>query len=97
MKKLLLLGFFLFSFVITPSTVAAGNSFVSVVNPVRGSEFWEMKDQKPETAVLGQIEILESFNLPATWLIRFDALDDQNIIQGLKKRSSDEKGLFLEG
>src|SRR3989344_5129524 len=96
MKKLLLLGFFLFSFVITPSTVAAGNSFVSVVNPVRGSEFWEMKDQKPETAVLGQIEILESFNLPATWLIRFDALDDQNIIQGLKKRSSDEKGLFLE-
>lgn len=96
MKKLFIVFFFLFSLFFIPSTFAADNAFVSIVNPIRGKDFWDLKNTQPETAVGGQISILQKFNLSATWLIRFDALDDQNIIQELKKRPLDEKGLFLE-
>ncbi len=96
MKKLLIVFLFLFSIFFVPTTFAADNAFVSIVNPVRGSDFWDSQNQKPETAVLGQIEILRQFNFPATWLIRFDVLDNKNIIDALKNRPSDEKGLFLE-
>lgn len=64
MKKLFLLLIF-FSFLNVSTTFAAGNSFVSIVNPIRGSEFWDIEGQKPETAVLGQISILKQFNFPA--------------------------------
>jgi len=87
---------FLFSIILVPKTFAQGDSFVSIVNPVRGADFWDIKDQKPETVILGQTAILDRFNLPATWLLRFDALDNKNIIDMLKNRPSDEKGLFLE-
>ena len=96
MKKYALLILFLFSFFLAPRVFAQNNDFVSVVNPVRGNDFWELDSQKPETSITGQIAILKKFNLPATWLIRFDALDDQEIISQIKQRSSDEKGLFLE-
>ncbi|MBI2599407.1 hypothetical protein HYW43_00620, partial [Candidatus Daviesbacteria bacterium] len=96
MKKLISLVLFLSSLILVPQVLAQNNSYISIVNPVRGNDFWDLKDQKPETAVLGQIAILEKFNLPATWLIRFDALDNQNITLKLKERPLDEKGLFLE-
>ncbi|MBI2196435.1 hypothetical protein HYU45_02365 [Candidatus Daviesbacteria bacterium] len=96
MKRFVCFVFFLLLLIFAPQAFAQGNSYVSIVNPVRGDDFWDLKDQKPETAVLGQIAILEKFNLPATWLIRFDALDNQNITLKLKERSLDEKGLFLE-
>ncbi len=96
MRKLLFLVFFLFSLILVPRTLAQNNSFISVVNPVRGNDFWDLKDQKPETAVIGQSEILNKFGLSATWLIRFDALEDKKIIEAMKDRLSDEKGLFLE-
>lgn len=72
------------------------NSFVSVVNPIRGSDFWEDKAQNPKTAVFGQMEILDKFKLPATWLIRYDALFETEIINKLKDLKDDEKGIFLE-
>ncbi len=96
MKKLIFLLLCLLSTFIAPVAFAQGNSFVSIVNPVRGDDFWDLKDQKIETAVLGQIEILNNFTLPATWLIRFDALDEGRVIRELKNRYQDEKGLFLE-
>lgn len=89
--------FFLTVFILffAPLTFAADNTFISIVNPVRGFEFWDKTEQMPQTAVEGQIEILKKFHLPATWLLRFDALDDKKIIDDLNK-ISDEKGLFLE-
>lgn len=95
MLKIFYLFFFLLNFI--PHTIfAQESSFVSIVNPVRGSDFWDLKNQDPQIAVLGQIDILNQFNLPATWLYRFDALNDKKIIEALKKRPDDEKGLFLE-
>lgn len=96
MKKLSFLICFLILTIFVPRTFAQSSSFVSIVNPIRGADFWDIKNQAVGTAVLGQIEILNKFNLPATWLLRFDAVEDKNIIEALRKRPADEKGLFLE-
>lgn len=95
-KFLNILIFLLISIIFTPQAFAQSPNFVSIVNPVRGNDFWELKDQSPETAVLGKIEILKRFNLGATWLVRFDALENQGLINTLKERKVDEKGIFLE-
>lgn len=87
--------FIFFFFFITP-VAHAQTSFVSVVNPVRGADFWGLENQTPQTVVKGQAEILREANIPATWLIRFDALDEKEIIDVLSKLPSHEKGLFLE-
>lgn len=72
-------------------------AFITIVNPVRGSEFWELKDQRPVDAVLGQLQVLNKFLLPATWLMRFDSLNDTTLVAALQKSSlADEKGLLLE-
>ncbi len=87
---------FLFLGLLNASNVfASANSFVSIVNPVRGADFWDLKNQRPETAVEGQIQILKQLDLKTTWLLRFDALNYKQIIEDLGKLP-DEKGLFLE-
>ncbi len=95
-KPIFLTIFSFLSLFITSSAFAQGSSFVSIVNPVRGGDFWEEKDQQPQTVVFGQLEILRQQNIPATWLIRFDALKNTNITDALKDVQSNEKGLFLE-
>ena len=95
-KNLFKIIFFaLFTFFLAQPILASQNSFVSVVNPIRGNDFWEQKDQKIETAVLGENEILKKYKVPATYLFRYDALLDKNLADKLNN-SPDEKGLFLE-
>lgn len=96
MKRLLFLVSFLVSIIFTSDAFAQSNAFVSIINPVRGNDFWDIGSQREDTAVLGQIDILKKFNLSATWLVRFDALDNGRIIDLLKSRFLDEEGLFLE-
>lgn len=80
-----------------PAQAESLSSFISVVNPVRGKDFWEEKDQKPLDAVLGQWQILQSFNVFATWLLRFDVLSDPEIPTFFKSLPpTHEIGLFLE-
>ncbi len=95
-KPIFLTIFSFLSLFITSFAFAQSSSFVSIVNPVRGGDFWEEKDQRPQTVVFGQLEILRQQNIPATWLIRFDALKNTNITDALKDVQSNEKGLFLE-
>ncbi|MEK7616941.1 MAG: hypothetical protein AAB414_02715 [Patescibacteria group bacterium] len=78
------------------SAQALENSFVTVVNPIRGEDFWQEQGQKIATAVSGQLTILKEFDLPATWLIRFDALKVDEVTSILKSLPDHEKGLFLE-
>lgn len=79
----------------TPVAWANTNSFVSVVNPVRGSDFWDTKDQLIDKAVRGQVEVLRKYNVPGTYLLRFDVLGQSDLINFLKENSND-LGLFLE-
>src|SRR5690348_8493517 len=96
-KIIKLLGSFLVSFLFffspVPIHAQSSNSFVTIVNPVRGDEFWKENNQAPRDAVLGESSILTEFNLPATWLLRFDALDDKSIDQEVTRRSLYEPGL----
>lgn len=87
--------FSLYALLYPAAAFAQQNSFVSIVNPVRGDDFKQLKDQKPEEAVLGQAEILNKFSLPATWLLRYDVLSNKSVI-GILNSRNDEKGLFLE-
>lgn len=79
-----------------PNLVFAQNSFASVINPIRGSDFWDISDQSIETAFLGESEILKKYQVSATWLIRYDVFLNQSLISKLKNLTTDEKGLFLE-
>lgn len=88
--------FFVLICSLTPIALAKENSFTSIVNPVRGADFWELKNQTVEEAFLGEATILDKYKASATWLLRFDAFDNPKIIDSLKSRSSDEIGLFLE-
>ncbi len=85
-------------FFVAPVPVkASGNSFVSIVNPVRGNDFWSLPDQTPADAIRGESDILKAKSLPATWLVRFDALGNSDVFQVLENLpGSDEKGLLLE-
>lgn len=75
---------------------ALENNFVSIVNPIRGEDFFEGK-QAPEVPVLGQMEILKKNNLSATWLVRYDALNLPEISKSLKSiPPNHEIGLFME-
>lgn len=75
---------------------AQGSAFVSVVNPLRGGDFWENRNQTPVKVVDEQMEILSQSNIQPTWLLRYDVLADPEIISRLKKYPNHEKGLFLE-
>lgn len=97
MKKLLGL-LILFVFLLFPShSFAQTNSYANIVNPIRGADFWDLPNQKPEDAVLGQIEVLKQKNVSATWLIRYDALKNDSLLQAIQSiPTNHEKGLFLE-
>lgn len=100
MKKVFILFLFLFTLVLpfnVNAQTSGSSAFINVVNPIRGADFWDMQNQKPEEVVYGQIEILKQKNVPATWLIRYDALKNEGLLQAISTvPQTHEKGLFLE-
>ncbi len=94
--SVLLITLFILFFSATQPTSAAGDSFISIVNPVRGGEFWSLGNATPSENVNAQTQILDKYNLSATWLLRFDALNDSKITSLIKDRKNDEEGIFLE-
>jgi len=93
--KLAKLLLFLFLTMSMHNSVLAAD-IVSIVNPIRGNDFWQ--NSKTITEVPNfQSQLISALNLPATWLVRFDALIDPSIQDFLRKiDSSNEVGLFLE-
>lgn len=69
------------------------NQFVTIVNPVRISTY--TKD--PGASIGFQYREVKKRNLPATWLLTYDAILDSGIDSVAKEMdSSQELGLFLE-
>ncbi len=94
--KIFLIGFLL-SIITSPDTaLAKTNNFISVVNPIRGDDFWELKDQTSSTVVRSQLEMAQALKIPVTWLIRYDGLKNPEIVSLLNNSPTDEVGLFLE-
>lgn len=69
------------------------NQFINIVNPVRISSY----TQNPAASFKSQYSEVAKRNLPATWLLTYDAISDDNLSNLAKKMDqSQELGLFLE-
>lgn len=96
LKIFLLLVFFSLISFFTPSAFAQEKKDIVLVNPIRGSDFWTHNFSILDTPSK-QYEIIKKDNLPATWLVRYDALIDpnvQNFLKGLDP--SQDIGIFFE-
>ena len=67
-----------------------------LVNPIRGSDFWNYNYSLTETPKK-QYELIKKNNFPATWLIRYDALTNPEVQEFLKTLdTSQDIGIFME-
>ena len=87
-------------FLAHPSTTIFAKSincedrYVTLVNPVRGRNLWTDRTTDP---IIQQYSKINQYNLPATWLLQYDAINDQELIDTFNKfNNNQEKGLFLE-
>lgn len=97
-KKIKIAIFLLFCFFLFKKTsLAAGNSFVNIVNPVRGDEFFDIKPADILSGVRIQKNLTDDFKLKATWLLRYDALDSQEFTSFFRNGfNGHELGIFME-
>lgn len=74
---------------------AVAISIITLVFPIRGREFWR---QGKEIEHLDSLtKLVQERKLPATWLIHYDVLDDQQIINRLKALPKNQEiGVFSE-
>ncbi len=71
-----------------------GDRYLTLVNPIRGRELWSDKSLKP---LKDQYAAVSSYGLPATWLVQYDVLTDEELKNYLKQfNNQQELGLFLE-
>jgi hypothetical protein len=69
---------------------------ITIVNPIRGNDFWSHNFGILDTPQK-QYELISQKNLSATWLIRYDALKDEKVVEFLKSlNSQQEVGIFFE-
>jgi hypothetical protein len=75
---------------------AADTNYVTPVFPVRGRQFWRQGGDISN--FLSLQKIVDDSGLPATWLVQYDTLFDNDITGNLQKysTSSSEIGIFLE-
>lgn len=67
-------------------------AFITIINPIRDREFWHDRGLL-ERHILAS----EKYKLPATWLLGYDVLDDEEVTERLKKTlPRDELGVLLE-
>lgn len=73
-----------------------GSKQITLINPIRGDENWGYQHDLLTTPK-AQYELISKNNLAATWLIRFDALSNPEVIKFLKSLDSKQEiGIFLE-
>jgi hypothetical protein len=94
--KIVLLVFLAFViFFVNPKNIFAeqSNQFITIVNPVRISSY----NKNPLASLEAEYQVIFNNNLPATWLLTYDVLEDKSLINFLKKiNSKQELGIFLE-
>jgi hypothetical protein len=101
MKKILLvflLSLFVFSFLAIDKVDAQTNvqKDVVIVNPIRGEDFWDNNFGILDVPKK-QYDLISKNNLKATWIVRYDALKNPEVINFLKTlNKNQEVGLFLE-
>ncbi len=96
-KRALILAIWII-FLIFPKTSIAREKFVTIVDPVRGDDFWQLKSQKPLDFVSFQKKAFDNKKIKSTWLLRPDFLLNNNYSSFFLKKSfdKDDLGIFLE-
>jgi len=94
-KKITIICLLLISFLLNPFSTFAleSQSFITIVNLVRGRPMWS------ELFLLKKhAKSSHDRSLPVTWLIQYNVLDDEDVIDLLKtyEEKGDEIGVFLE-
>jgi len=75
---------------------ASGESFASVVIPVRGKDFWEESVSPAEVAIL-QKELIDKYEFKSTFLLRPDIfLDDSTFASFKNNFDKHELGIYFE-
>jgi hypothetical protein len=95
-KVIIILFIFLIPQVFFPQQIHAADppAFVTIVHPIRNRNTWAVQTID---ALKKQIAMTDIKHLPATYLLQYDTLHDQEIIDTLKHSSNiNEVGLFLE-
>lgn len=70
------------------------NRYLTLVNPVRGRSLWNDKSLNP---IKDQYNLINTDNLPATWLLQYDVLSDEELLKTIKGfDAKQELGVFLE-
>ncbi|MEK7095303.1 MAG: hypothetical protein AAB917_01445, partial [Patescibacteria group bacterium] len=87
-----LLSFLLVSLFV-PKIAYAGDQFITIVNPVRISHY----NSDPGASLASQYGVISDLDLPSTWLLTYDALNNMDVVGQTKKFSRDQEfGLILE-
>jgi|SRR3989344_5293073 len=94
MGKLGLVGsLFCLILVFVPAFAKAANEFITVVNPVRIPYY--LSD--PVASLQSEYTVVNNYQIPATWLLTYDAINHKGVANLAKKFSpSQELGIFLE-
>lgn len=69
------------------------NGFVTIINPVRISSY----NQFPGKSLYSEYSVVNKYQLPATWLLTYDALNNKEILSVVREMNSKQEfGIFLE-
>jgi len=75
-------------------TAQLQNRFITIVNPIRNRDYWQGRSINN---LKQQLDAIQTRNLPATWLLEYDTLEDPEILALLRKSNKNQKvGAFLE-
>lgn len=97
LKISLIFFFFLFSLIFAPIIYAAEAKIITPVFPIRGSDFFQLENVAPSTNLEKQWNEIRVRNFSATWLLRPDALNDEEVVGILKSMSKNQEiGIFAE-
>jgi len=94
-RLLLFLLLFLLSVKATQAReISCQDRYLTLVNPVRGRDLWADKSLVP---LMNQYSLIKERGFSATWLLQYDSLEDQQLINEIKNfNSQQELGIFLE-
>ena len=86
------------TFLFLPVTaLAASNQVITILNPIRGSDFFSLENARPVDNVSRQWQVIKTNNLSATWLLRPDSLENPEVLNFIKTLpKSQELGIFME-
>ncbi|MEK7536281.1 MAG: hypothetical protein AAB559_00680 [Patescibacteria group bacterium] len=90
-KKIIILLIIFFCSVKTVS--ASDNKFITIVNPVRISRYTTTSSE----SLKSEYKAVKKYGFPATWLLTYDALNNKDIIDEIRKMDTNQEfGIFLE-